>query len=213
LGLDFLPSVGGVCRYWFPFDFGTDEVAPPPPQVLELQGTFSSRLPPCPTPELLPQASVSPGQETEGATSLAGQAGEPQLFPGCPERQAGARLAEGPSRLLEKHHPLPTAYLTRRLLSATNCGTTGCCGLARGDGSAGHSRRPSGSALPHGACVSGPYLTRPLLDAHSPVCRADLHVHWQYLTRRHRRQHPAAAKQGARHSGHGARHERERLIA
>ena len=54
---------------------------------------------------------------------------------------------------------------------------------------------------------SRPYLTRPLFDASSSVCGAYLHVRRQYLTRRHRHQHPATGNQGTRHSGHGARHE------
>ena len=58
-----------------------------------------------------------------------------------------------------------------------------------------------------------PYLTRPLLEPSAPVGGADLHVHRQYLTRRHRHQPPPADNQGTRHSGHGARNERGKVIA
>ena len=68
-------------------------------------------------------------------------------------------------------------------------------------------------ALPTAAASPSPYLTRPLFDAYSHVCRADLHVHRQYLTRRHRHQRSVPVNQGARHSGHGARPDRGKLIA
>ena len=166
-----------------PFYFGTNEAAATPTQVLALQGTFSSRLPGWTTPVLLPQTRLPQGQETRAHAGLAGQAGEPKLFPGRPERPASPRLAEGASGLLEKHRSLPAPYLTRRLLGASSCGSRSCENRSR------------------------PYLTRPLFDASASVCGAYLHVRRQYLTRRHRHQHPATGKQGTRHSGHGARHE------
>ena len=55
--------------------------------------------------------------------------------------------------------------------------------------------------------LSERYLTRPLYDANTSVGGADLQVRRQYLTRGHRNEHPAAANQGTRPSGQGARSE------
>jgi hypothetical protein len=52
------------------FDFGTDEIAAPPTQALELQGTFSSRLPRWTTPLLLPQTRLPQGQGTRDPDGL-----------------------------------------------------------------------------------------------------------------------------------------------
>ena len=152
-------------------------------QVPELQGTFSSRLSEWSTPALLPSTRLPQGSKTGEPAGVAGQVREPKLFPGCQERRAGSRLAEGASRLLEEHRSLPAAYLTRRLPGAKSCPTRRYFNLTQ------------------------PYLARPLYDANAPVCGADLHVRRQYLTRRHRHQRPTAANQGPRHFGHGAQNE------
>lgn len=157
------------------------------PEVLELQGTFSSQPSVWRASALLPQTGVSPGAEAGITAGLVGQAREPVLFPGCQERRTSATVATGASRVLEEHDPLPAPYLTRRLLGATCCGSGGCSSL----------------------CVS--YLTRPLLDASPSFCGAYLHVPRQYLTRRHRHQHPPFSSQGARHPGHGVRNGRGKL--
>ena len=166
-----------------PFDFGTDEAAQRSTQVPELQGAFCSRLPERPATALLSQTRVPQGPKARTHAGLVGQTGEPKLLPGRQECRASPRLAEGASGLLEEHRSLPAPYLTRRLLGASCCGTRGCANSPE------------------------PYLTRPLLDASASVGGAYLYVRRQYLTRRHRIQPPAAANQGTRHSGHGARNE------
>jgi len=54
LGAGFSSSGSLAFPSLVPFDFGTDEAAPTPPEVLALQGSFSSRLPGWSTPVLLP---------------------------------------------------------------------------------------------------------------------------------------------------------------
>jgi hypothetical protein len=81
LGVGFSSSGSLAFPLLIPFDFGTDEAATAPPEVLALQGPFSSRLPGWTTPVLLPQTRLPQGQETRAAAGLAGQAGEPRLFP------------------------------------------------------------------------------------------------------------------------------------
>ena len=187
-GLSFLP--GGFCSaasVWFPIPvpshFGTDEADQISTQVPALQRAVSSQLPVRPAPALLPQTGVPQGPKARTHAGLAGQTGEPKLLPGRQERRARPRLAERTSGLLEAHGSLPAAYLTRRLPGASGYGTRGC------------------------ANCPAPYLTRPLRDANASVGGAYLQVRRQYLARRHRLQPPASANQGARHSGHGARHE------
>ena len=52
---------------------------------------------------------------------LVEQAGEPRLLPRCPERAAGAGVAQSPSGLLEAFPAQSPPYVTRRLLAATDC--------------------------------------------------------------------------------------------
>ena len=51
------------------------------------------------------------------------------------------------------------------------------------------------------------YVTRPVLDANSSVCRTYRNVGREYLARRYRDDHPSTGNQRIRHSGHGARSE------
>jgi len=76
-GLSFVAagfSSGGSLRFPIvvPFEFGTDEAAQKPTQVLELQGTFSSRLPERSARALLPQTRVPQGQKAGTHAGLVG---------------------------------------------------------------------------------------------------------------------------------------------
>jgi hypothetical protein len=59
-----------------PFDVRTDEAAQTSTQVLELQGTFSSRLPGWTTSTILFQTRLPQGQKARAPAGLVGQAGE-----------------------------------------------------------------------------------------------------------------------------------------
>ena len=188
--MDFLPPFRCGFRILVPFDFGTDEAAAEPDASACTARNFFFPIIGAANASAIASSPSAARPASASAAGLVGQAGEPKLLPGCQERRAGSRLAEGASGLLEEHGPLPAPYLTRRLLGATACGT--------------EQLAPNSSE---------PYLTRPLFDASASVCGAYLHVRRQYLTRRHRHQHPAAANQGTRHSGHGARNEPRKVIA
>ena len=123
----------------------------------------------------------------------------------CPTQVAVAQLSAAEPPVLKPPQAVPPPALVER--PACGRGTASDPAAASGQCPFG------GPGVTHGGGFSQPYLTRPLFDAYSHVCRADLHVHRQYLTRRHRHQRSVPVNQGARHSGHGARPDRGKLIA